>query len=273
MEFLIALIILFYVLSTAGYASYFLGQKDYMHTAGFSLLITGFLFHSLAILLAFTEAGHIPVKNLHETLSMSSWAIAGVFFFLRFKFQVKVLGLYAALLAAAVMSAAAFVPSVPVETTTIYKSIWLVIHVITTLIGDAGFALAFGTGILYLMQEHAIKAKKHGFFYKRLPSLEQLDTTGYACLVAGFALLTLGLATGFVYAKIVWGKFWSGDPKEIWSVITWLIYAALLHERLAVGWRGRRAAIMAIIGFIVLLFTFFGVNFFLDGHHGEFTKM
>jgi len=88
-------------------------------------------------------------------------------------------------------------------------------------------------GLLYLLQEHAIKSKKHGFFFRRLPSLELLDTTGYACILTGFAMLTFGLITGFVYAKVVWGKFWSWDPKEIWSGITWLLYAALLHQRLS----------------------------------------
>ncbi|HSO17956.1 MAG TPA: cytochrome c biogenesis protein CcsA, partial [Desulfosarcina sp.] len=87
----------------------------------------------------------------------------------------------------------------------------------------------------------------------------------------GFTMVTIGLITGVVYAKAVWGRFWSWDPKEVWSAITWLFYAALLHERLTVGWRGRRAAFMAIIGFGVLLFTFFGVNFLLQGHHGTFT--
>jgi cytochrome c-type biogenesis protein CcsB len=123
------------------------------------------------------------------------------------------------------------------------------------------------------MQERAIKTKRHGFFFKRLPSLEMLDYTGYACIVVGFTFLSIGLAAGFVYAKSVWGKLWSWDPKEIWSVITWILYAALLHERLAVGWRGRRSAIMAIIGFAVLLFTFLGVNFFLKGHHEVFTRL
>jgi ABC-type transport system involved in cytochrome c biogenesis permease subunit len=77
---------------------------------------------------------------------------------------------------------------------------------------------------------------------------------------------------GVLYAKVVWGRFWSWDVKEVWSGIMWLFYAALLHERLTVGWRGRKAAIMSIIGFAVLLFTFFGVNFLLGGHHGEFTQ-
>ena len=90
--------------------------------------------------------------------------------------------------------------------------------------------------------------------------------------VVGFSMLTLGLITGLVYAKTFWGRFWSWDPKEVWSAITWIFYAVLLHERITVGWRGRKSAIMAIIGFGVLLFTFLGVNLLLEGHHGGFTK-
>ena len=171
------------------------------------------------------------------------------------------------------MVIAARLPSAPHQADTILNSVWLVAHVITIFIGEASFALACGVGVLYLVQEHTIKSKTHGFFFKRLPSLELLDTTGYACIVIGFTMLTLGLITGFIYAKSVWGRFWSWDPKEVWSGITWLLYAALLHQRLTVGWRGRRAAIMAIIGFAVILFTFFGVNFLLQGHHGGFTKL
>jgi cytochrome c-type biogenesis protein CcsB len=154
----------------------------------------------------------------------------------------------------------------------LFKNFWLISHVVVILIGEAGFALACGLGLLYLIQENAIKTKKRRFFFRRLPSLDFLDATGYACIVVGFTMLTLGLITGFIYAKAVWGRFWSWDPKEVWSGITWLFYAALLHERLTVGWRGRRSAIMAIIGFAVILFTFLGVNFLLEGHHGEFTK-
>ena len=182
-------------------------------------------------------------------------------------------GVYAAPLVSFVMVIAAQFPNAPGQANNILNNLWLVVHVVAVFIGEASFALACGVGLLYLLQEHAIKSKKRGFFFRRLPSLELLDTTGYACILTGFAMLTFGLITGFVYAKAVWGRFWSWDPKEIWSGITWLLYAALLHQRLTVGWRGRRAAIMAIIGFAVILFTFLGVNFFLQGHHGEFTKL
>jgi cytochrome c-type biogenesis protein CcsB len=148
----------------------------------------------------------------------------------------------------------------------------LILHVTVIFVGEAGFALACGLGILYLLQENAIKTKKQRFFFRRLPSLDKLDSGGYTCMVIGFTMLTLGLITGFVYAKSIWGRFWSWDPKEVWSGITWLFYAVLLHQRLTVGWRGRRSAIMAIIGFAVLVFTFLGVNLLMEGHHRPFAN-
>jgi cytochrome c-type biogenesis protein CcsB len=272
MDNLIIVISLMYVLSSVGYILYFFFQKEYLHRLGQVLLAAGFLCNSITIGWYFAEAGQVPVRNLHETLLVSGWALSGVFFAFQYRFQVKVLGCYVAFLAAACVTASFLVSGKKVETQTIFNSIWLVAHVISIFIGHASFALACGVGVLYIVQENAIKGKKHGFFYKRLPSLDLLDSTGYASITAGFTLLTIGLITGFVYAKSAWGRFWSWDPKEVWSGITWLLYAAILHGRLTVGWRGKKAAVMAIIGFAVILFTFFGVNFLLKGHHGVFTK-
>lgn len=235
-------------------------------------MLAGFLFHTAIIAFEFIKTGHFPAQNLHETLMMAGWATAGVFLIIQYKFNLKILGVFAAPLIVLVVICAYLLPGEPVQTAKIFKNIWLISHIITIFIGEASLALACGIGVLYLVQERSIKTKVHGFFFKRLPSLELLDTTGYACIVVGFTMLTIGLITGLVYAKSVWGRFWGWDPKEVWSGITWLIYAALLHERLAVGWRGRKAAILAIVGFVVLLFTFFGVNFLLKGHHGVFTK-
>jgi len=272
-EILIIITIFFYMLSTAGYFAYLFLQKNYLQKAGFYLISGGFLCHTASIGYGFFQSGHFPVNNLHQTLSMAAWTIAGVFLIFQYRFHLKILGIFAAPLVTLVMVIAARLPSAPHQADNLLNSIWLVAHVITIFMGEASFALACGVGFLYLVQEHTIKSKNHGFFFKRLPSLELLDTTGYGCIVAGFTMLTLGLITGFIYAKSVWGRFWSWDPKEVWSGITWLLYAVLLHQRLTVGWRGRRAAIMAIIGFAVILFTFFGVNFLLQGHHGEFTRL
>ena len=274
MELLIFFVICFYILSSAGYYVYFFNQEEYLYKTGYYLLLTGFVFHTILICWGYIKFGHIPARNLYETLSLAGWSIAGVFLVLRYKFNLKILGVFAAPFAAVVVLTAAIVfPDVPPEAQPLFKSLWLSLHLITIFLGEASLALACGTGIMYLIQENAIKTKKHGMLYKRLPSLDLLDNTGYFCIVAGFSMLTIGLITGLIYAKHVWGRFWSWDPKEIWSMISWLVYAALIHERVVVGWRGRRAAIMAIIGFLFLLFTFFGINFFLEGHHGEFTRV
>jgi cytochrome c-type biogenesis protein CcsB len=214
----------------------------------------------------------MPVGNLRQSLSFAGWAVAGVFLVIQFKYGLKVLGVYAAPFIALIMVIASQIPNTPAQTTQLLRSFWLIIHVAVVFIGEAGFALACGLGILYLLQENAIKTKKQRFFFKRLPSLDVLDSTGYICMVIGFTMLTLGLITGFVYAKSIWGHFWSWDPKEVWSGITWLFYAVLLHQRLTAGWRGRRSAVMAIIGFAVLIFTFIGVNLLMEGHHKPFAQ-
>ena len=273
MEILIILTIVFYMFSSAAYCAYLFLQKNVLQRSGFFILTAGFLCHTAALIYRIAATGHLPIGNLHETLSLAGWSIAGLFLIINFKFNLKILGVFAAPLVTLVMIIVLQLPNATAHTTAIFKNFWLISHVVAIFIGEAGFALACGLGLLYLIQENAIKTKKRRFFFRRLPSLDLLDATGYACIVVGFTMLTLGLVTGFVYAKSVWGRFWSWDPKEVWSGITWLFYAALLHERLTVGWRGRRSAVMAIIGFAVILFTFLGVNLLLEGHHGEFTKI
>lgn len=273
MEPVFILATILYMLSCACYFGYLFFQKTTLQQLAAGLMITGFTLHTGLLVVSGFKVGHFPINNLHETLSFTGWAIAAAFLALTFRYKLKILGIYAAPLITLTLIAAHQIPKSVSQDPQLFKSWWLVAHIVAIFLGNAAFALACGLGVLYLLQENAIKKKTRGFFFKRLPSLDLLDTTGYACIVTGFSMITIGLITGIIYAKAIWGRFWSWDPKEVWSVITWLFYAALLHERLTVGWRGRRAAIMAIVGFGVLLFTFFGVNFLLKGHHGAFTAL
>ncbi len=268
----LALAIAFYLLSTVGYIVYVFRQKRKIHKIASILLWGGFIAQTVLLISRYVETGNVPVHNMHETLLFFAWSIAGVFLFFQLKFELMVLGAFIAPLTTLIVFAASMLSREPVPGDPVLKSIWLALHVVTIFMGNAAFAVAFGLAIIYLIQERQIKEKKAGFFYRRFPSLNRVDSMGYASIVVGFSMLTLGFITGAVYAQLVWGRFWSWDPKEVWSLITWLIYAALLHERLVAGWHGRRAAIMAIIGFAALLFTFFGVNFLLKGHHAPFTK-
>lgn len=272
MSYLLIPVIGFYLTSSACYGGFLFIQKDSYQRAGFALALAGFVLHTGMVASKALSAGVIPVRNLHETLLFAAWIFAGVFLASKMHTRLKVVGLFAVPLITFLSVAAFMVPDKTVEVETAFTSLWLIVHVVLIFVGMAALSLAAGTGVLFLIQKHNLKGKKHRFFYKRLPSLEMLDNTGYTFVIIGFSALTVGLITGFVYAQTVWGRFWSWDPKEVWSVITWLIYAALLHERLMSRWRGNRAAILAIVGFAAMLFTFLGVNFFLEGHHNEFTR-
>ena len=271
MEIGILLTIAFYGASTAAYAVFLVHQKKTLYRSGVMLLSAGFAIHLILVAAGTLRSGHLPVNTLRDTLSFGALAVAGVFLLFQYRYRLKVLGIFTAPLAAATMLIVALMPAAVSPVQPVLKSAWLVSHVTLVFLGEASLALACGLGILYLVQEQAIKSRKPGFFFRRLPSLDLLDSAGQTCILAGFVLMSLGLATGLIYAKAVWGRFWSWDPKEVWSGITWLLYAVLIHERLALGWRGRRAAIMAIIGFATVLFTFLGVNLFMSGHHGAFS--
>jgi len=273
MEIVLTGITTLYIFSAACYLLHLFLQKKGFLQGGFYILLATFCLHTGLLVFAWIKNSHMPVTNLHETLSVISWVLCGILLGFQHRYQMSILGAFTATLCAVCMLIASHTPAVSVQDLNIYKSFWLFFHILAIFSGGAFFALACIIGILYLIQEDAIKNKRRGFFFNRLPSLDKLDASGYVCIVAGFTLLSIGLVTGFVYAKVIWGKFLSWDPKEIWSAITWLIYAALIHERLTVGWRGRKSAVMAIIGFAVILFTFLGVNFLLKGHHGGFTQL
>lgn len=263
----------FYVFSAISYIVYFWDQKDIHQKSGFFLLVLGFIIHLGGLVSAFIHLGHLPVFGLKDVLSFASISVTAVFLIIRILLNIRMMGVLASCFSAIVLGISMlFKGTAFTGDAASHNDFLLIAHVVATFTGDAAFVMAGGAGFLYILQENAIKAKKKGFFLKRLPSLELLDSTGYSCLKIGFCLLTIGLAAGMVYAKMTWGKFWSWDVKEIWSAATWFIYAAILHGRKASGWRGRHAAIMYLIGLGIAVFTFIGVNFLMGGHHGDFTK-
>jgi cytochrome c-type biogenesis protein CcsB len=149
------------------------------------------------------------------------------------------------------------------------QSNWLTYHVITCFLGYSGFAVSFGASIMYLakFKKNAEKPSMQQVSEGLFPSLEALDEIIYKTIAIGFLLLGVGIITGAVWANYAWGSYWSWDPKETWSLITWLVYAAFIHARLTRGWRGRKAAVLSIIGFACVIFTFLGVNYLLSGLH------
>jgi cytochrome c-type biogenesis protein CcsB len=259
--------LILYLCGTIAYLIYLIFTYERAAWLGRYLLGLGFVSHCLTFILRYVEAGHTPVVNLHESLSFFAWMIVGFFLLMRSRYKAEILGAFVSPLALLLIIWAAVLPKAIPTLPPALKSWWLPIHVTFAFVGDAIFALAFCAGVIYLIQERLVKSKRAMGFSQRLPSLAVLDEINYRALTIGFPLLTIGIITGAVWAEYAWGSYWSWDPKETWSLITWLLYAALLHQRLRVGWRGKKAAIMAIVGFGAVLFTFLGVNLLLEGLH------
>lgn len=257
MNLLFGLAISCYVASSIGYQGYILFQKRPVYQISRIVLLGGFLCHTAFLVLQFAQNGLLPVQNLQETLSTFGWAVVGIFLVLQIKFHLMVLGALVAPLAAVAVIISSMVPKPQVHLDPLFQGLWRTVHMVSVILGIAALAIACLVGILYLIQEKAIKEKNRGFFFSRLPSLNLLDSMGYASLIIGFPLLTFGFISGVLYSQAVRGRFWTWNSKEIFAAISWLVFAALLHERLAVGWQGRRSAVIAIAGFAILLFTFF----------------
>ena len=268
MENILSKIAVFLILlSAGGFVVYIIKQEKVVFKWSYRILLAGFIFQTLFLLFRFYTLGTAPVISLKSALSFFSWCIIGVYLLFQLRFGLMVLGSFAAPLAAVLMIISTAMPGMEVTVKPMLKSIWLSVHVVTIFLGDGIFAIAFLAAIMYLIQERQIKRKTRGTFYSRLPSLETLDSINHYSLIYGFPFLTFGMISGAIYAQSVLGSYWQWDPKEVWSLITWVFYAVLLHERLTVGWRGRRAAWMSIICFCILLFTFIGGSVWLSDYH------
>ncbi len=229
--------------------------------------VVGFGMHTGSIIFRYIDAGHLPISSLHEASSFFSWCIVLIFFFLEYHYRLDLLGPFTMPIVFILMLSSSMLPKEIKPLSPVLQSYWLGIHTFLAFLGNAAFAMAFGIGIMYLIQEHHLKSKRLNGLFQRLPNLQILDEVNYKLITIGFPLLTLAIITGAIWAESAWGSYWRWDPKEVWSLITWFIYALVLHVRLTVGWRGRKAALLSIVGFMSVLFTFFGVNLLLKGVH------
>jgi cytochrome c-type biogenesis protein CcsB len=211
--------------------------------------------------------GHAPLSNLYESLIFFAWAIMAIHFYIEWRYRNRVIGAFSTSLAFLTMAYASLSPNISDRIQPLIpalKSNWLIAHVVTCFIGYGAFAVAFGVGIMYLLK--AGRAAEEAGMVGRLPSVSVMDELMHRLIMFGFLFLSAGIITGAVWANSAWGRYWGWDPKETWSLITWFVYAALLHARLMRGWRGRRIAYLSILGFGAVLFTYFGVNL-LPGLH------
>jgi cytochrome c-type biogenesis protein CcsB len=273
-SFLLSLVTFGYFFSALFYLiSLVLKHQGVGRLAGWLIRIV-FLIQTLAIILRWNESyrmgfGHAPLSNLYESLIFFAWTIALIYIWIEIKTGSRTIGAFATPFAFLAMAYASFSPNIATRIQPLLPALqsnWLIAHVFTCFLGYAAFAVSTSLSIMYLL-----KKKAQTGLWSYFPILPVLNDLIYQTIVIGFLLLTVGIATGAVWAHSAWGTYWSWDPKETWSLITWLLYAALLHARMIKGWQGSRVAWLSIIGFSCVLFTYFGVNFILSGLHSYGT--
>ncbi|MFN0118845.1 MAG: c-type cytochrome biogenesis protein CcsB [Elusimicrobiota bacterium] len=211
---------------------------------------------------------YVPWSNRFESLSLFGLVIATEYLIIQWKKDIPIVGVFIMPVVFLMLFLAVNSPSgtqIPQVSSTL-QSYWMAIHIPVMFISYALFANAFALGLAYLIGERQLKSKKISVISYRLPSLDELDHLIYKVIWVAFPLLTLGLLLGARWAYDAWGRYWGWDAKETWALITWLIYLGYLHMRLIVGWRGRKSAYLSLIGFAVVLFTYFGVSTFSKLH-------
>jgi cytochrome c-type biogenesis protein CcsB len=268
-----------FVLAALGYYAALLSASDFAGRAARALTWTAVAFGLTGMLVRWRESylispdiGHIPISNLYEVFVLFCLITALVYLYYETRFSTRALGAFALTL---ITAAVAFLtwysmtrgaheiqPLVPA-----LRSYWMKLHVPANFIGYGCFSLAAMTGIAYLVRQRAAARRPGGRLAAVLPKPDIIDELMYRLITLGFAFFTLATILGSLWAAEAWGGYWSWDPKETWALIVWLNYAAWLHMRMSLCRRGAAMAWWAVIGLLITLFAFLGVNLFLSGLH------
>lgn len=225
----------------------------------------GLISQTFAMISRGLAIGHAPLTNMYEFISLLAWFAAVLYFIFQRLYRQPVLGALICFGIIMLLASASLLPkNANQQLVPALQSYWLGIHVSLAALGEAAFLVAFAANILFLLKSGL---KPDSPFARHLPDAEKADQIGYKAVTVGYPLFTVGaLFAGAIWAEQAWGRFWSWDPKEVGSLIVWLVYSAYLHARLVKGWSGRRAAMLSAIGFLCTLFTFFA-NLVLGGLH------
>ncbi|MCD6269148.1 MAG: c-type cytochrome biogenesis protein CcsB [Deltaproteobacteria bacterium] len=273
--YIFSIVTFVYLASMVVYVTYLAFRKPAIARVATVILLAGWLAQTVAIGLRWYESyqlgiGHAPMSNLYESLVFFSWTIILLYLIIEHKYKLPVLGAFVTPFAFLGMAYASISPSVNETIQPLVPALqsnWLISHVVTCFLGYAAFAVSCGVSCTYILKKRYEDRNATGGILATFPPAKVLDELVYKTIAIGFPLLTIGIVTGAAWANYAWGTYWSWDPKETWSLITWFIYAAFLHARVTRGWRGVKAAILSIVGFVAVLFTYLGVNLLLSGLH------
>jgi cytochrome c-type biogenesis protein CcsB len=233
-----------------------------------AFMVLGFLLLTAGVVFRGISANRVPWGNMYEFSITGALAFSGAYLFALKKYKVRWLGLpvsLAVLLTLGTAITLLYRPSAPLVPA--LKSTWLVIHVSAAIISGGVFLLANAIAGAYLILDRYEQKGVRPIWAQKLPSLEVLDNLSYRLVALVFPLWTFAVIAGAIWAESAWGRYWGWDPKETWAFITWVAYAAYLHARVTVGWRGRKAAWLCLFAGSTFLFNYIYINVWGTGRH------
>ena len=247
-----------YLASAFLYALMWWGGSKILKFGAPAVLASGFVVNILQLVARWHEANQPPFKTLYESLVLLSACIAAVYLVIEFIYKARILGLPAMLGAAgAMLYAFSRHDKEIINLPPALQSGWFIPHVVVYFFGYAALFVAFCAAALYLIRPKPIRIRREDLIPGEKIDLEKLLD---GSVRFGFVLLTFGLLVGAVWAKAAWGDYWVWDPKETWSLVTWLMFAAYLHLYYLGGWRGKRLAVLVVLGFVAVMFTYLGMH-------------
>ncbi len=217
----------------------------------------GFFVHTVALGMTLVSTGHFPIMSFQYAMSFFAWGLVLVFLVVVLRRGLQVLGAFILPLAFLSLVSATLAPAEANVIAPVFQAVW--IHVMLSILGTIGFAVAFVAGLMYLIQERLLKSKQFTGLFLKLPPLDFLDTLNQRSILFGFPLLTLGILTGAVSAQLTIGSYLSWNPEQVWALITWVFYFVVLMGRVTAGWRAKRAAYLTVVGFAGVILTFVGI--------------
>ncbi len=243
-------------------------KVDQLGRIGVALTIIGFALSAAAVVFRALAAERAPWGNMFEFTITAMVLVVGVYLLMVWRAGLRWLGLPVTLLAAVGNGLAitvfyvAVAPLVPA-----LHSVWFLIHIIAAAVAGAALNIGAVLSLLYLLRQRAEDRGVVRGYLAWLPASRRIDLLAYRFHAFAFPLWTFAVAAGAVWAEYAWGRYWNWDPKETWALVTWVIYACYLHARSTAGWRGRRAALIALVGVASFWFNFIGVNLLVTGLH------
>ncbi|MFQ5895661.1 MAG: inner membrane protein YpjD [Nitrospinota bacterium] len=239
-----------YFVGTLKYLLYLYARRPIIFHVGTGAVVTGFLAHSLDFVLRMQTVGHFPYGGWHDSMSALAWAIVLAYLLAQIRYRMMALGAFVLPVAFALTGYAALLPPSQVGALPGLRGLLLASHVGLALLGVGAFTVLFAGALMFILQEAQLKSRRPGALFHRLPSLSSLDELNGRALLVGFPLLTLSLVTGSLWAQVARGSFWSWDPVRTWPlVLIWLSFGLLCVLRLMKSWRGKRAALVSLVGF------------------------